>query len=313
MDLEKVVLAGAAPQMRHGLDEGHTLDVANGSAQLNYAHVRHLVGVVDGDLRDLDDPVLDCIRDVRHDLHRLAQIVALALALDDMLVDLARGDVVLTRQGDVQVALVVAEIEVDFAAVGEDKDLAMSACCSACAEPWMRRLGTYSLGFMVPASTLRYGSTLMEETCWRISTARGTRQAGALILRPMVLSSSPVEEAVVVRVPSVQFRACAGLLGRHTYDALAHVSCSPLPAGARVLMLTFPTPLMTPPDTSTYFMAACSARGAVGEGEGREVERTADEIFERSARARRRRRLRALVGRWGPRASRDLAAWTALK
>jgi hypothetical protein len=36
------------------------------------------------------------------------------------------------------------------------------------------------------------------------------------------------------------------------------------------LQLTFPTPLMTPPDTSTYFMiAAFSALIACGEGEGR--------------------------------------------
>jgi hypothetical protein len=62
---------------------------------------------------------------VRHDLHRLAEIVALALALDDVLVDLAGGDVVVACEGDVKVALVVAQVEVDFAAVGEDEDLAM--------------------------------------------------------------------------------------------------------------------------------------------------------------------------------------------
>jgi hypothetical protein len=60
-----------------------------------------------------------------------------------------------------------------------------------------------------------------------------------------------------------------------------HMLVQPLAAAAR--LLTFPTPLMTPPDTSTYFMAACSGRGAVGEGEGREVELTAGENFVRSA------------------------------
>jgi hypothetical protein len=64
---------------------------------------------------------------VRDDLHRLAEIVAFALALDDMLVDLARRDVVLARQGDVEVALVVAQVEVDFAAVGEDENFAVPA------------------------------------------------------------------------------------------------------------------------------------------------------------------------------------------
>ena len=60
-----------------------------------------------------------------NDLYGFTQVVALALALDDVLVDLASGDVVITRQGNVQVALVVAEIEVDFTTVGEDEDFAM--------------------------------------------------------------------------------------------------------------------------------------------------------------------------------------------
>ena len=62
---------------------------------------------------------------MRHDLHRLAEVVALALALDDVLVDLACGDVVVAREGDVEVALIVAQVEVDFAAVGEDEHLAV--------------------------------------------------------------------------------------------------------------------------------------------------------------------------------------------
>lgn len=125
VDLHKVVLARPSPQLTHGLDEGHALDVADGAAQLNDADIRLFARVVDGDARDLLDPVLDGIGDVGHDLHRLAEIVALALALNDVLVDLARGDVVVAGKGDVEVALVVAEIEVDFTAVGEDEDFAM--------------------------------------------------------------------------------------------------------------------------------------------------------------------------------------------
>jgi hypothetical protein len=67
---------------------------------------------------------------VGHDLHRLAEVVAAALTLDDVLVNLARCDVVLAGEGDVEVALVVAEIEVDLAAVGEDENLAVPARCS---------------------------------------------------------------------------------------------------------------------------------------------------------------------------------------
>jgi hypothetical protein len=67
---------------------------------------------------------------VRHDLYSLAEIVALSLALDDVLVYFAGGDVVVASEGDVEVALVVAEIEVDFAAVRENEYLAMPVVCS---------------------------------------------------------------------------------------------------------------------------------------------------------------------------------------
>jgi hypothetical protein len=69
---------------------------------------------------------------VRNDLHRLAQVVALALALDDVLVDLAGGNVVVAGQGNVEIALVVAEIEIDFTTVGENEDLAVPARCLVC-------------------------------------------------------------------------------------------------------------------------------------------------------------------------------------
>jgi hypothetical protein len=72
-----------------------------------------------------------------------------------VLVDLARGDVVVAREGDVQVALVVAEIEVDLAAVREDEDLAVPVRCSVCYAAQPECSSAYSLGFIVPASTLR--------------------------------------------------------------------------------------------------------------------------------------------------------------
>lgn len=53
-----------------------------------------------------------------HDLHRLAEIVATTLLLDDVEVDLAGGDVVLAGEADREVTLVVAEIEIDFGACG---------------------------------------------------------------------------------------------------------------------------------------------------------------------------------------------------
>lgn len=60
------------------------------------------------------------------DLHCFAEVVAATLALNNMLVDLARGDVLVAGEGDVEVAFVVSKVEVDFAAVIEDVDLAVS-------------------------------------------------------------------------------------------------------------------------------------------------------------------------------------------
>lgn len=62
---------------------------------------------------------------MRNDLHRLPQIVSLALLPDDLRVDLARSEVVLFREGDVEVAFVIAQVEVGFAAVVEDVDFAV--------------------------------------------------------------------------------------------------------------------------------------------------------------------------------------------
>lgn len=61
-----------------------------------------------------------------NDLHGLAQIVAATLTLDDGFVDLASGDVAVTGQLDAEVSLVVAEIEIAFAAISEYKALSVS-------------------------------------------------------------------------------------------------------------------------------------------------------------------------------------------
>lgn len=125
VNLHKVVLARASPELAHSLDEGHALNITHSTSQLDYADVRLFARVIDGYPRDFLDPVLNRIGDVWDDLNGFTQIVALALAFDDVLVDLAGGDVVVACEGDVEVALVVTEIEVNFAAVGEDEHFAM--------------------------------------------------------------------------------------------------------------------------------------------------------------------------------------------
>jgi len=101
MNLQEVVLARPSPERGHSLDKRHTFNVADRSSQLDNAHIRNLVGVIHGDLSDTLYPVLDRIGDVRDDLNGFTQIVALTLTLDDMIVYLARRDVVLPSEGDV--------------------------------------------------------------------------------------------------------------------------------------------------------------------------------------------------------------------
>jgi hypothetical protein len=117
MNLHEIIFPSSSPQLAHRLNKWHALNISHRPAQLNYAHVWLLARIVDRYARHLLDPVLYRIGDVRHDLHGFAEVVAFALALDDMLVDLAGCDVVVAREGDVEVTLIVAEIEVDFAAV----------------------------------------------------------------------------------------------------------------------------------------------------------------------------------------------------
>ena len=62
---------------------------------------------------------------MRHNLHCTSEVVATTLALYDVLVDLASCNVVLARQRDVEIALVVPEIEVDLTAIVKDEDFAM--------------------------------------------------------------------------------------------------------------------------------------------------------------------------------------------
>mmetsp|Transcript_80334 Transcript_80334/g.194760 ORF Transcript_80334/g.194760 Transcript_80334/m.194760 type:complete len:390 (-) Transcript_80334:508-1677(-) len=120
-----VLALDAELELPQRLDERHALDVTHRAAELDDAHVGRSVVSVGGDMSDALDPVLDGVGHVRHHLHRLAQVVPLALLLEALLVDLAGGDVVVSREGDVVEALVIAEVEVGLAAVVEHEDLAV--------------------------------------------------------------------------------------------------------------------------------------------------------------------------------------------
>lgn len=101
MDVEEVVAAGSSSQLSHGFNEWGTLDVADCASQLYHARIRLFIGIVDWHFRNVSDPVLDGVGQVRYDLDCPAQVIALPLFLYNMLVDLARCDVVVSSQSDV--------------------------------------------------------------------------------------------------------------------------------------------------------------------------------------------------------------------
>ena len=120
-----VLAADAELELAQCLDEGCALDVAHGSAEFDDAHVRLLSVAVHGYLRHPLDPLLDLVGDVRDHLHCLAEVVAAPFPLDDVGVHLAGGEVVVTCERDVEEALVVAQVEVDLAAIVEHEHLAV--------------------------------------------------------------------------------------------------------------------------------------------------------------------------------------------
>lgn len=125
VDAEESTSAVAMAELGQRLDEGHRFDVAHGAAELDDAYIRLLTRVVDGNAGDTLDALLDGVGDVRDNLDGFAKEVALALLVDDLLVDLAGGDAVAARQGNVEVSLVVAQVEIDLTAVGQDEALSM--------------------------------------------------------------------------------------------------------------------------------------------------------------------------------------------
>lgn len=126
VDLHEIVSTGTHTELSHCFDKGHALDITDCATELNNTDVRLFVCVIDGHFCYIFDPVLDCFDDVRDDLDCMAQIVTFAFLVYDVLVDSAGGNVIVTGQSDIQVAFVIAEIEIDFAAIVEDKDFTVS-------------------------------------------------------------------------------------------------------------------------------------------------------------------------------------------
>mmetsp|Transcript_30335 Transcript_30335/g.94157 ORF Transcript_30335/g.94157 Transcript_30335/m.94157 type:complete len:659 (+) Transcript_30335:177-2153(+) len=117
------VLREAVLELPESLDEGHGLDVPDGPAELDHADLRPQAAAVHRLLRHAVQPFDDGAGDVGHDLNRLAQVLPAALLLDHVVVDLARGNVVVPAQRKEHHPLVVAEVQIGLTPVIENEDL----------------------------------------------------------------------------------------------------------------------------------------------------------------------------------------------
>ena len=107
-------------QLSDSLHERSALDVADGAAHFRDDEVQILVRLIFA-----EHAALDLVGNVRHDLDGLAQIVAVALAVDDSFVDAARSDGVVAGGVDACETLVMPEVEVCFHSVSRDVTFAV--------------------------------------------------------------------------------------------------------------------------------------------------------------------------------------------
>mmetsp|Transcript_8239 Transcript_8239/g.24329 ORF Transcript_8239/g.24329 Transcript_8239/m.24329 type:complete len:351 (+) Transcript_8239:1761-2813(+) len=143
-DVEKahVFVSDIFLELPQGLDKGHRLNVPEGPAQLDDADFRRQVlvctrvfgfgfvfvfldDVRHGLPRDVQDPLLDRVADVRHHLDGLSEVLADSLPLDDLLVDLSRRQIGRPGERNTQKALVIAQIQIALSAVVQDIDLSV--------------------------------------------------------------------------------------------------------------------------------------------------------------------------------------------
>ncbi len=117
VDEDGVAAGQLVLQLAGGLEEGQAFDVAHRAADLHQDEVETLVA--------LQDEVLDGVGDVGDHLDGGAKIVAAPFLGEDVLVDPARGDVVLPGAGMAGEALVMAEVEVGLRPVVGDEHLAV--------------------------------------------------------------------------------------------------------------------------------------------------------------------------------------------
>ena len=103
-DLDEIVLSSPTAQLTQSLNKRSTFNVTKCATKLDNTDIRLLVAVVSGGSSHTLDPILDGVCQVRHNLHCASKVIATALLLDHMLVDLSGCDVVIPSKGNSKVA-----------------------------------------------------------------------------------------------------------------------------------------------------------------------------------------------------------------
>ena len=116
---DRIVRPQVPFQLPYGLNIGQRLNIADRPPDFRNYHV------VEPLKSKREDTTLDLVSNMRDHLHRLTEVVATALLVDHVLVDLPRRDAIGTRGGEVQETLVVPKIEVGLCAVVSDETLAV--------------------------------------------------------------------------------------------------------------------------------------------------------------------------------------------
>ena len=119
VDKQAVPSAHFEGQLTDRLKEGLRLNITDRAADLGDQDVRF------GDFGILQDKGFDLVRDVRNDLHRLAEVFTVALLVQHVPVHLSRGQVGIFRKVLVNKALVMPKVEIGLRTVLGHEDFAM--------------------------------------------------------------------------------------------------------------------------------------------------------------------------------------------
>ena len=121
----KVVHAHTELELTQCLDEWSTFDVTHSSTQFNDTNLWFLAQLVHRNSSNTLDPALNGVGHMWNHLDCFTQVVSLTFSFNHMRVDFTRGDVVVTRQSDVEISFVVTQIQINFTSVIQDKTLTM--------------------------------------------------------------------------------------------------------------------------------------------------------------------------------------------